>query len=82
MNITNLLDLFTGEYIKNNKLFLLGFILLTLVYYIIEVIGIGYIVSQLSGKIDKNFILYFIILSIIIVILTYIKRFICSKSSI
>ena len=79
MNITNLLDLFTGEYIKNNKLFLLGFILLTLVYYIIEVIGIGYIVSQLSGKIDKNFILYFIILSIIIIILTYIKGLFVAK---
>ena len=79
MNITNLLDLFTGEYIKNNKLFLLGFILLTLVYYIIEVIGIGYIVSQLSGKIDKNFILYFIILSIVIIILTYIKGLFVAK---
>ena len=81
MNITNLLDLYTGEYIKNNKLFLIGFILLTLVYYIIEVIGIGYIVSQLSGKIDKNFILYFIILSIVIIILTYIKGLFVAKAA-
>tara|TARA_B110000483_G_scaffold65246_1_gene81521 strand:- start:374 stop:1990 length:1617 start_codon:yes stop_codon:yes gene_type:complete len=81
MNITNLLELYTGEYIKNNKLFLFGFILLTFIYYIIEVIGIGYVISQLSNKINKTFIIYFIVLGIIIVILTYIKGLFMAKAA-
>lgn len=81
MNIINLLDLFTGEYIKNNKLFLLGFILLTFIYYIIEVIGIGFIVSKLNNKIDKKFLLYFIIIAVIIVVLTYVKGLLMAKAA-
>jgi ABC-type multidrug transport system fused ATPase/permease subunit len=81
MNITNLLELYTGEYIKNNKLFLFGFILLTFIYYIIEVIGIGYVISQLSNKINKTFFIYFIVLGIIIVILTYIKGLFMAKAA-
>ena len=79
MNIINLLDLYTGEYIQNNKLFLLCFILLTFVYYILEVIGIGYIVSKLTNKINKNFILYFIVLALIIIVLNYIKGYFVAK---
>ena len=79
MNIINLLDLFTGEYIKNNKLFLICFILLTFIYYIIEVIGIGYIISKLTNKIDKKFILYFILVAIIIIILNSIKGFFVAR---
>jgi len=81
MNIINLLDLYTGEYIKNNKLFIFGFMLLTFIYYVIEVIGIGYVISQLNNKINKNFFIYFIILSIILVILTYIKGLFMAKAA-
>ena len=79
MNIIKLLNLFTGEYIHNNKLFLLCFILLTFIYYILEVIGIGYIISKLNNKINKNFILYFIVLALIIIVLNYIKGYFVAK---
>ena len=66
MNITNLLELYTGEYIKNNKLFLFGFIetkgfttliLLVLFFFgfltlLIGILGvyIGYILDEVKKR--------------------------------
>lgn len=81
MKLINLLDLYSGNYIKNNKLFLFGFVIFTFIYYCLEVIGIGYILSQLSNKINKKFLIYFISLSLILVVLTYIRGLLESKLS-
>ena len=81
MKLINLLDLYSGNYIKNNKLFLFSFVIFTFIYYCLEVIGIGYILSQLSNKIDKKFLIYFISLSVILVVLTYIRGLLESKLS-
>ena len=81
MNIIKLLDLYSGEYIKENKFYILFFIIFTFFYYILEVVGIGFILSKLNSKINQQYVIYFLILSLVLVISTYIRGYLESKLS-
>ena len=72
MVVKQFLKLFAYEYFNKNKFKILLFILITVIYYLIEVLGISYILDNLFTK-SNNLIYLSLFVFISLIILTYIR---------
>ena len=50
MNIIELIDVYTSNFVKEQGTLLLSYTLITIIYYLVEVVGISYIVNNLKDK--------------------------------
>lgn len=77
MNLLSLVNLFYSDFLKKNrnKGLLVLFLLVTIIYFCFEVIGISYIVQQLMKKPDYKLIINSIVLLLSLVIFNALRSF-------
>jgi len=54
LNLFKLVDLYSAEFIKKHKNTLLFYFIITLIYYVVEVVGISYIINKLKTADNNN----------------------------
>ena len=73
MNVFKLIDLFSSEFLKNNKFLVCIFFIITIIYFSIEVVGISYIINCVLKKPTLRVIIYSVILFISLCLFNYFK---------
>ena len=73
MNIVKLFNLYGSTFIKENRLNLILFILITVFYFTIEVVGISYIVNQGFNNPNYLIIIYSAFILVFMCLLNYLK---------
>lgn len=73
MNIFKLIDLYSSEFLKKNKLPVCIFFIITIIYFSIEVIGISYIINSVLKKPTFIMIIYSVILFLFLCLFNYFK---------
>ena len=79
MFLTKMINLYSDGFLEKNLYLIIFYLLITIFYYLIEVGGITYVVSNLSN-INKNIIIKSLILLSLLVSINYFKGFRKRKS--
>ena len=72
MDIFKSVNLYSSGFIKDSKKLLILYFFTSIIYYILEVMGISYIVTNLN-KVNKALIIRSVIILILLVVINYTK---------
>lgn len=75
MNIFKLIHLFSSDFIKNNKKYLILFFIITIIYFCIEIIGISYLINQVLKTPNYQLIFTSIVILISLCLFNVMKGF-------
>lgn len=75
MNIFKLIHLFSSDFIKSNKKYLILFFIITIIYFCIEIIGISYIINQVLKTPNYQLIFTSIVILISLCLFNVMKGF-------
>ena len=73
MNVFKLIDLFSSEFLKNNKFLVCIFFIIIIIYFSIEVVGISYMINSVLKKPTSQVIICSVILFISLCLFNYFK---------
>lgn len=75
MNIFKLIHLFSSDFIKNNKKYLILFFIITIIYFCIEIIGISYLINQVLKTPNYQLVFTSIVILISLCLFNVMKGF-------
>ena len=75
MNIFKLINLFSSDFIKSNKKYLILFFIITIIYFCIEIIGISYLINQVLKTPNYQLIFTSIVILISLCLFNVMKGF-------
>lgn len=73
MNVFKLIDLYSSEFLKKNKLPVCTFFIITIIYFSLEVVGISYVINSVLKKPTSIIIICSVILFLLLCFFNYLK---------